>query len=407
MPDNLQPGSHLSPDQLSAFAENVLPSHERFAALAHMADCPVCRQSVFLIQQSDPSLAAAPALETPRRGWFTFPQIFVAASAALACALILAFIVHQHFTGLSSPPITTAQLPIPPALPTPTPAPTLAQTPSPKPAAPAQLSTASTLPPKPSPAKIAPAELIPRPQPAYASRPAMLGAANSGTSSGYASKSIELGKQSLAYDSVARSSASTQLAPETPITSFGMSPTPPATTLSSRANQTYSDKSAQASPAPSSATSPALPSVTITDSPPVLETSDQLLPPASRASTASAVPVAIPQLLQLPSKKPIASQLNSGLRTLALDTAGALFLSIDHGQHWSAVTQQWSGKAVRLSFAASPARLYQVQPQQSQAASTGMAQQSQQAPIPTAGFELTTSTGVVFISTDGLTWHAR
>jgi hypothetical protein len=36
-----------------------------------------------------------------------------------------------------------------------------------------------------------------------------------------------------------------------------------------------------------------------------------------------------------------------------------------------------------------------------------MAQQSQQAPIPTAGFELTTSTGAVWLSTDGLIWHPK
>jgi hypothetical protein len=224
----------------------------------------------------------------------------------------------------------------------------------------------------PLPAKILVPELKPQP-PAYPPRSSLIGGAMSGTSSNYAVET-DLGKQSLAYDSPARSSASPTSASAA---SLGMSPAPPTTAQ------------ADASPANSNVNS------------------IQSLPLAARAVTTNAALAAPSQPIKLPSNKPTASQLNSGVRTLALDSAGALFLSLDHGKHWTAVTTQWSGKAVRLSFAASPARLYQVQPQQSQAASTGMAQQSQQAPIPTAGFELTTSTGAVWLSTDGLIWHPK
>jgi hypothetical protein len=146
------------------------------------------------------------------------------------------------------------------------------------------------------------------------------------------------------------------------------------------------------------------------------------LPPAARAATPMSAPMLMPAPpapppIHLPSNKPVASRLYAGNRTLALDTAGALFITYDSGRHWIAVAAQWPGKAAQLSFAASPARLYQVQPQQSQtqsessvttgAAAPGLAQQSQQTIAPTAGFQLTTSTGAVWLSTDGLTWHAR
>jgi len=120
--------------------------------------------------------------------------------------------------------------------------------------------------------------------------------------------------------------------------------------------------------------------------------------------------------IKLPSKKPVASQLNAGNRTLALDTTGSLFVSNDNCKHWTAVATQWTGKAVQLSFATTPARLYFSQPQQAQNqsqansslqgnAAAGVPQQ--QAPIPTASFELSTATGAVWVSTDGITWRPR
>ncbi|HEX6625075.1 MAG TPA: hypothetical protein VF064_15295, partial [Pyrinomonadaceae bacterium] len=38
--------SHLDADELSAFAENALPSAARFAAASHLADCDECRGMV-------------------------------------------------------------------------------------------------------------------------------------------------------------------------------------------------------------------------------------------------------------------------------------------------------------------------------------------------------------------------
>jgi hypothetical protein len=126
----------------------------------------------------------------------------------------------------------------------------------------------------------------------------------------------------------------------------------------------------------------------------------QNLPLNGRAAMSQAAAKPAPQkLIQLPSKKPAVSVLTAAGHTLALDTTGTLFLSPDFGKHWTAVTPQWSGKAVQLTYAATPARLYQVQPSQTQT--------QQQAAIPATGFDLTTASGAVWHSSDGLTWQPR
>ena len=205
--------------------------------------------------------------------------------------------------------------------------------------------------------------------------------------------------------------------PSQPTMSMQLVPSPPA--AEGRARQTTKDAAnAHVSSANETVEVSAAPMVT-TENATVATSMDAVtvenLPLNGRnakAMRATALPT-----IKLPSKKPVAAVLNATAnRTLALDTDGALFLSNDHGKHWTAVATQWTGKAVQLSFAATPARLYFAQPAQNQsqsqisnsnagAVAAGVPQQ--QAPIPAAGFELTTTTGAVWISTDGLTWHPR
>jgi hypothetical protein len=141
------------------------------------------------------------------------------------------------------------------------------------------------------------------------------------------------------------------------------------------------------------------------------------LPLSGRAMLNKAANKSAAPPIQLPSNKRAANVLHASGRTLALDTAGALFFSLDLGKHWTTIAPQWPGKAVAISFATTPARLYLQQPAQNQtqnqdnssisgsAAASGIPQQ--QSPIPTAGFDLTTASGAVWHSTDGLTWHPR
>ena len=83
-------------------------------------------------------------------------------------------------------------------------------------------------------------------------------------------------------------------------------------------------------------------------------------------------------LAALPSALPTTWLVSSGPRTLAADTAGALFLSLDAGRHWQPVTTAWPGKVVQLKLASAP-----------------------------AVFQLITTTGAVWLSTDGLHWQPQ
>ncbi len=58
-----------------------------------------------------------------------------------------------------------------------------------------------------------------------------------------------------------------------------------------------------------------------------------------------------PALQPLPSSLPVAAVVSSGSRTLTADSAGALFLSLDAGQHWTRVATQWKGKVTQLRLA--------------------------------------------------------
>ena len=76
----------------------------------------------------------------------------------------------------------------------------------------------------------------------------------------------------------------------------------------------------------------------------------------------------------------------AGPRMLAIDTAGALFLSMDAGNHWEHVTPQWTGRAVEV---------------RRQMASSDMEA------VPTKFFELLNDQSQIWLSTDGKTWIAK
>jgi hypothetical protein len=95
----------------------------------------------------------------------------------------------------------------------------------------------------------------------------------------------------------------------------------------------------------------------------------------------------------LPSKLPVAITLENGGRTLAVDSAGALFVCKKAGARWKAVKQQWPGKIAALT----------VTP-----ASVDKAKQSDTGSATAAStFQLATESGAVWVSADGIHWNAR
>jgi hypothetical protein len=92
----LQPGRHPDADQLSAFAEQILPDHERLETLAHLAECPDCRGIVFLAQRAqetqDPAADAFPARTRWLRNWHKLWPV----AAALTCGLLVIAFVQRR-----------------------------------------------------------------------------------------------------------------------------------------------------------------------------------------------------------------------------------------------------------------------------------------------------------------------
>jgi hypothetical protein len=107
----------------------------------------------------------------------------------------------------------------------------------------------------------------------------------------------------------------------------------------------------------------------------------------------------------LPSHLPALSTLSNARQQLAIDTDGSLFRSEDAGVSWQHVAAQWTGRAVKLRFAAAPSTQSLAKSANSAAGTVAskLAQPAQAQPT----FELTNDTGIVWISTDGQTWKRK
>jgi len=102
MSEALQFGQHPDADQICAFVEQALPSHEREQVLGHLAVCPECRAVIALSQP--PAEESAKPLSSPRRrprwaGWaLAWP-----AAAALAAIAVFAVYLHRASIGPEAP----------------------------------------------------------------------------------------------------------------------------------------------------------------------------------------------------------------------------------------------------------------------------------------------------------------
>jgi hypothetical protein len=99
MSDYPQCGLHPDADSLSAFVEGVLPEHERVACLAHIAECAVCREVVFLAQEPLP-VPAADRLVWWKRWLAPVPAL---SFAAVAGVLVLSVAIYRVERPLPKP----------------------------------------------------------------------------------------------------------------------------------------------------------------------------------------------------------------------------------------------------------------------------------------------------------------
>jgi len=337
-----QPGQHPDADQLSAFAEQALPAHEREATLAHLAVCAECRDFVALSLPAADQLPAS-AQKLARRPWFSGWVLAIPTAMAVA-ALTLAVIYVHRTAGTKHTAAARTQM---------------AATSLPAPAAPTRQQANSL-------SAAAPRKY--QSQPAARSQSASLSAAAkrpNAASVGQAAASppIVLGKDRMAVEQ--QPPALPASAPsETRERAAGAA----STGLGSGAALGMSAGSAVHPPPPGpppvqedqlrNLTSTAAPSMSNALAPPAPGAGSGQLHGASTAPVRSAsanrpldAPTSakpLPNLHSLPSGLPVLSIAVHGRQILALDGAHALFLSDDTGVHWTAIAAPWKSSAVKV-----------------------------------------------------------
>ena len=343
MNDLLQPGQHLDPDQLNAFAEGVLPEHERLQTLAHLDDCPHCRQIVFLAQQAQQSEEPVPVKAATRwRDWFRFSPLSMlgAASAALACALIVTVALDLSHNTPTPPTTETAKAEPAQSLP---------------PVTPSEQALAA-VPPAPKRPAVK-ADPLPAQSPALSADAIQGGAIAPGTSA--SEEAVKVHPQ-LQLDEPSPASAALAPAPAYP-PSAGIANSSAVRELPANQRAFLLSRSAEATDS----------------SPQTLKAKASLRP--------------------LPSKLPIATTVSSGTLTLAADSAGTLFISQNGGEPWQSIEQQWQGKVIRLALT----------PQATVPKQQAEAKDSTENYLAPSSFQLTTEAGAVWMSEDGMHWQQR
>jgi Carboxypeptidase regulatory-like domain len=99
-------------------------------------------------------------------------------------------------------------------------------------------------------------------------------------------------------------------------------------------------------------------------------------------------------------KQPIVSSATSGKVELVVDSAGTVFLSENAGGHWKKLKPEWQGRAIKLSTVASSLG----SAGDSVAVSAGVAA-GRGAAVTSPRFQLTTSSGELWVSADGKHWQ--
>jgi hypothetical protein len=130
-------------------------------------------------------------------------------------------------------------------------------------------------------------------------------------------------------------------------------------------------------------------------------------PPPLRKSKAGGLFAArLTGLIHLPSGLPAVSEASAGHLMLAIDQAGALFLSDDSGSTWEPVTQQWTGRAVAVRRQATGSGNAATAPA-AEAETAGNTAGTGTAPGPAAIFEILNDQSQVWASADGKVWTAK
>jgi hypothetical protein len=387
-----QSGMHPDAESLTAFAEQLLPVAERDHILAHMATCGRCREVVFLAQhaasqdQPVPSAASPPAPRKQLASWLnSWRWMWIPATAF---AGLIGVAVVQHFRHAAPEAQMTAKL------------------------------SHSDSPPNSEISKSAPAdthqEIQPkaefkRVQPAKPSqvRDDALSRADKGEarqldekksverneitagtatapnvvspglSGGSAHGTVAAKTKSSPYDGPAAANQFQQNALQEPqdIAADAANKPAMANAAPASASQTavVQAERMQLAPKPAPAAPPQVSSIR-----PSNQKYDVLSGTVSELGKA--------QKITLPSGLAAISLASGAGRSIALDTAGAMFLSEDGGNQWQPIRTQWTGRAEHVRTRSNET--------QNGASPTA----------PAARFELMNDKLQTWISSDGKTW---
>ena len=319
---------HPDADQLTAFAEQALPLHEREQTLVHLAVCGPCREAVFLAQQAIP--VEVPAAATARRPWFAGWNLVWPAVAALAGVVGLS-VYLRHGTSIEhpAPPVTVAVAPPEPVLPAVEAKPTVES--KKEKVQPLHASGAPTKTPPLTRMDAAPPVAIAAGQihGTLPTKPGMMfgsigGPVWKGSMQQAAAAPVNMPPQAqnnFVVDGVSR------------LPLAGRQTTP----LQSQSQVAQSTVSAPPPPAPmqqSEVVTVDAAAASLNDIPATTDNS---------AKFAALLP-------ELPSHLETVSSISNGMATVAVDAGGAVFESRDEGKHWKTVDAQWAGRPVRVSL---------------------------------------------------------
>jgi hypothetical protein len=409
MSELMNPGLHPDPDSLNAFLEGALPEHERLRCVAHLADCPQCREVVFLAQEPPPAPVAARPTPGWRR-WFTpVPMLAAAAMVCLAVSGVWLYVRNpaeapavDRITRISPapPPSGTPAIPDANAMKEarlPKPAQTsrgpemAAAAPAPKTGAPtpgvtAATSAQGTIPSGPPASPAISAANLPavppepeksvnaatRAEPPATGPSAISGTVTDATSAVISGASIKVRQLGGTLTANARTDVSGQFKVELPAGRYELQIDAPGfrQTLRQVDLQPREVASVQSQLEVGSVAE----TVEVTAEAASLQTSSASM---SRTSSRKKAVEVLPR--PLPSKLIPAMSVTSGKIVLSVDSAGTVYVSANSGKTWKLVKPVWSGKVDSIALA-------------------------DPSPTTNAKFQLITDSDAVWMSRDGARW---
>jgi hypothetical protein len=426
-----QHGFHPDAESLSAFSEQALEGRERDEVLAHLAVCGRCREVVALASEAAATgevTAAAPPRKTiaPNAWWKQWRLVWVPTAVVAAFAMVSISVYIERADRHAANIRIAEQNPTPDATPPATSAPSeqakvespAATAPAPPPAHPAKHAHPAA--PEQLPAPAPPVVAAQMPSPPEAHEPQ--------------APAPRIVDQVEAYREAApRSHAEAMQAPPE-ATAGGMRPAesqPAESTGEAKKNQPEQQQQAEQQRQAETETSrmrsfkaKAAPFAThgANTAPPASATESVTVAAAPQSETQpAAVPEPAPMLgfkhawnattpekpILLPSGLLSVSIASGAHFMLAIDKAGALFLSEDRGVSWERINRQWTGHAVEVRRQARDHGASQAAPAAQNPATDGLSPVAGITSPPAGSFELSNDKNETWVSTDGRTWTPK